>query len=543
MKIKRLEIKNWIGLSELSIDLGKINFISGKKGSGKTSLIEAIQKVFTNKNQRSEVVRHGNDEATIYLQTDDGMEIDRRIRTDKGDYLKIKKPGEAVPQTEKYLRKLINGEIFRPLEFIQKSPDEQAKIILNMLEIPWAMEDIKTWFGEIPSINFEAHILQVLKQIETSYYEQRESVNREVKVLEAQVSGIRNELPPNYDGEYWRSKKVQDYYNKVAQAEEVNRKIAVAQSLIENLEDRIATIVAEAETDKQAKKSAFDRQRADIREYRQFLGQKIEANQTKIDQIVDRVEQAVNALDMELQQKIAELRAEYVIKKDHAEEAIKAETREMEQQNTSYHQSLAAKNQELLNIDQLQQQALEAIDREATQKAETENAKAGNARTILEQNEEIDTAPLTAKANEVANMQSFLREFDRMADIIKNQLAPRQELSKTLTARILKARELPMELLKIAAVPIPEITVDGKGCIRIGQTLISDLSEGEQLELAFRVAKAQCGSLKVICLDGINKINDTDRTWIEQEMETDEYQYFITSTLDGALKIDVKEAI
>jgi exonuclease SbcC len=160
VKIKRLEIKNWIGLSELSIDLGKINFISGKKGSGKTSLIEAIQKVFTNKNQRSEVVRHGNDEATIYLQTDDGMEIDRRIRTDKGDYLKIKKPGEAVPQTETYLRKLINGEIFRPLEFIQKSPDEQAKIILNMLEIPWTMEDIKTWFGEIPSINFEAHILK-----------------------------------------------------------------------------------------------------------------------------------------------------------------------------------------------------------------------------------------------------------------------------------------------------------------------------------------------------------------------------------------------
>jgi len=38
-------------------------------------------------------------------------------------------------------------------------------------------------------------------------------------------------------------------------------------------------------------------------------------------------------------------------------------------------------------------------------------------------------------------MQSYLREFDRMSDIIKTKLAPRQELSQTLTARIEKARE------------------------------------------------------------------------------------------------------
>ena len=543
MRIKRIEIKNWIGLSELSIDLGKINFLTGHKGSGKSSIIEAIEKAFTNKSRRTEVVRHGGDEATIYIQTDDGMEIDRRIRTDKGDYLKIKKPGEAVPQTETFLRKLINGEIFRPLEFIQKSPDEQAKIILNMLEIPWTMEDIKTWFGEIPSINFEAHILQVLKQIETSYYEQRESVNREIRVLEAQVSGIRNELPPNYDGEYWRLQKVQEYYNKVAQAEEINRNIATARSLIENLEARIDAIMAEAEADKQAKKSAFERQRNDIREYRQFINSKIDVNRTKIDQSEDRVKQIVDALDLELQQKIAELREIYAEEKDRTKEAIKAETRAMEQQNASYHQSLATKDQELVNIDQLQEQSLSGIDATAKEKAETENARAGNARTILEQRQEIDIEPLTAKANEVANMQSYLREFDRMADIIKNQLAPRQELSKTLTARILKARELPMELLKIAAVPIPEITIDNNGCIRIGETLIGDISEGEQLELAFRVAKAQCGPLKVICLDGINKINDADRAWIEREIGTDDYQYLVTTTLDGELKIDTKEAI
>ena len=73
---------------------------------------------------------------------------------------------------------------------------------------------------------------------------------------------------------------------------------------------------------------------------------------------------------------------------------------------------------------------------------------------------------------------------------------------KVLTARIDKGREMPTELLKTAALPIPGLSVDGEGKIRIGKTLIDGLSEGEQLELAFRVAKAQAGQLKLIWMAG-----------------------------------------
>ncbi|MFZ5688637.1 MAG: AAA family ATPase [Bacillota bacterium] len=544
MKIKRIEIKNWVGVSEFALDPGKINVFSGHKGSGKTSIIEGLEKTFTNKNRRTEVIKHGENEATLYIQTDTGLEIERRIRSDRGDYLKIRKPGEAVPQTEAFLRKLINGEIFRPLEFIKQSPEVQAKIILNMLEIPWTMDDIQKWFNEIPSgVNYEAHILQVLKQIEKLYYDQRESVNREIKVLEAQVTGIRNELPPNYDGDYWREQKVQEYYGKVAEAEEINKKIATARTLINGLENRIAAIMAEAEADKQAKRNHFDRQRNDIREFKQFLSHKIEKNQESIQQVDQKIQQAEEALDLELQRKIQALKEEYSFKKEQSRRNIKAEAESLEQQIAEWQKSMAAKEQELTSIDQLEEQSLKAIDERVQQQIETENAKVGNAKTILETTKEIDVEPLRRQADEVAHMQSYLREFDRMTDIIKTKLAPRQELSQTLTAKIAKARELPMELLKIAAVPIPGVTVDGDGRIRIGQTLISDLSEGEQLELAFRVAKAQCGPLKVICLDGINKINESDRAMIEAEMQSDEYQYFVTTTVDGDLQVEIKEAV
>ena len=109
--------------------------------------------------------------------------MDRRVRTDKADYLKVKKPGKRCHQLKNFLKKLINGDIFRPLEFIKKTPEEQAKIILNMLDIPWTTQDIEKWFAELP-LNYEAHILQVLKQIENLYFTERETINREIKVLE-----------------------------------------------------------------------------------------------------------------------------------------------------------------------------------------------------------------------------------------------------------------------------------------------------------------------------------------------------------------------
>lgn len=561
-RIKRIEIKNFIGISEFALDPGKINWLLGHKGSGKTTIVESMEKAFTNKNRRTEVIKHGEDEARIFVQTDDGLEIERKIRLDKADYLKVRKPGENVPSTEAFLRKLINGEIFRPLEFVKKSADEQAKIILNMLDIPWTMDDISAWFSEIPGVNYEAHILQVLKQIETLYYNSRESINREIKVLEAQVAGIRNELPPNYDGEHWREQKVAEYYAKVAQAEEVNKKIVAAQNLIEGLESRIATIKAESEADKQSKKNAFDRQRADIREFKQFVEQKIEKAQAVIDGISESLASAANNIKQELSLDIEKENSEYQRRLQELKEvhetkiATLREDAQMRQGNAEIHfaskeaaakdeiakcrNSLAAKDQELLNIDSLEKQSLASLEENTLQKIEAENIKAGNAKSESEK-EPIDITPLSEEADKVANMQSFLREYDRMKDIITNKLSPRQEQAQTLTARIQKARELPMELLKIAAVPIPEIAVDGDGRIRIGETLLSDLSEGEQLELAFRVAKAQAGELKVICIDGIDKINEADRKWLEHEMETDDLQYFVLSTQDGDLRVEIKE--
>ena len=88
-KISKIIIKNYLGVEEVEFVPGKkINIIKGEKGSGKTSIIDAIEKAYTNNDRRPVGIKKGEDEATIYIEQDDGFTIDRRMRNNKSDYLK-----------------------------------------------------------------------------------------------------------------------------------------------------------------------------------------------------------------------------------------------------------------------------------------------------------------------------------------------------------------------------------------------------------------------------------------------------------------------
>ena len=551
MQISRLEISNFVGISELKLDLGKVNTLSGRCGAGKTSIIEAIEKGFSNKNERVEVIRHGANNATIFIKTDTGLEIDRKIRSTKADYLRVRKAGEAVPNTEKYLKQFLSGELFKPLEFCAKSPTEQAKIILNMLEIPWTMEDIANWFGEIPAeVNYEEHILQVVNHIVHNYFSEREVMNREIATIKSQVEGYKDELPENYDGDEWRTKKVAEFYKAATDAEAINQQIASAKTKAEGHDVRIARIKAESETEKQTKLNEITLKRNEIETSRQDLRHNLTLAESDIGQLGIRLVQSDANLKVELEREIQKLKDEFEQKKIEAlqrieqkkaksRQALQTEVKQMERQIIDFHKKLHGLDVEYDALDDKETIALEVIREKADKLIHDERKAVDASLKFIDDNVPVEVEPLRQAADEVAHMQSYLRDFDLMSTLIREKLAPREELSSLLTARIEKGRKLPQELLKIAALPVPGITVDSDGLIRVGQTLIDGLSEGEQMELAFRVAKAQAGELKLICLDGWNKINPSARSWIEKEIDEDDFQYIVVTTEDGDLMVNV----
>ncbi|CAH1054060.1 AAA family ATPase [Paenibacillus pseudetheri] len=541
LHIKRIKITDWLGISELEVSPGKINKVDGDSGAGKTSLIEALEKTLTNNSRRTEVISHGQEEAELFVELTDGLQITRKVRSEKADYLKVKHDSKAVNSTEGFLRKLINGDIFRPIEFVQKDSKEQTEIILNMLQIDWTVENIKAWFGEMPEADYQLHILQILKQIESAYFEERSSINREINLLRANIEGIKRDLPPNYDGEEWRGVDLQKLYRKLSDAQESNKKLEEARSLIDGLTLRIEDIKRRSANATEEKTLDYRRQRDTLQDSIKRLEERIEQDQKIIDDADRRIADASLQLDNEMEQAIERLKLQYQQKKLNVREDVQREVELNKGYVSEHRQLIAEKSSSLNNIAEHERKDLEKIkDHEASLIA-AEKAKSGDAEQVIADVEWIDPEPLQAAAHKAAEMKEYLREWERMNDIIREKLSPKEARSADLTAKIEKARDLPKELLKTAALPVDGLTVDDKGRIRIDGTLIDGLSEGEALDFAFKLAKAQSGPLKVICIDGYQNLGSKQKAILDSAQH-DDYQYFLLSTVEGKdLNIEIVE--
>ena len=574
-KIKVLKINNFLGVDEKNIEASKINIIRGPKGTGKTSVVEAIEKTFLNKDRRTEVIKHGEDEATLFVELDNGLSVDRRIRSNQGNYLKVRQDGKGAESTEKFLRSLVNGDIFRPIDWINLSVKEQTASLLSMLEIGWTEDDIKNWFGELTSdIDFNQHILIILKSIETKYYKQREEVNREIKELKARINSIVSDLPTEYDGEKWKEVNVQELYSKVKEAQDINKMIAQAQALKDGFDTKVESIKANGESEKSKITLKYKEEREDISDIIALSNSKIEKANDFIDNADHELELKIkelknssvtkeNEADANYKKSLAELEKEYLERKESLKnlysshiETIKNELstsiESAKKESTSgkeekkdlisiQKEKIAAKQQELAGLDSKEELEKKAIDDKVLSEIENVKATMGNASKYLEEHKEIDIEPLQAAADNAQEMVSYLREWDRISEIRDNQLSPKERTSEDLTAKIAKARSLPGELLQTAKMPIEGISVDENSRVRINGTLIDGLSDGEKLELAMRVAKAQCGELKVICIDKFESLDKASQEKLIEEMQSDEYQYFVTEvseTESGDVEIE-----
>lgn len=198
MNITKIKIKNLFGIKEYDAD-GKSIELIGKNGVGKSSVIDAIKYALTNKSDRDYIIRAGETEGEIIIETDTGLSIDRKCRINQADYKSIKQSGVSVNSPETLLRELFTNLQLNPVEFLQMTKQQQNSIILDMIDFKWDLNTIKEWFGEIPSwINYEQNILKVLSDIQSEkgeYFKARQDINRDIRNKKAFIEDISNTIP------------------------------------------------------------------------------------------------------------------------------------------------------------------------------------------------------------------------------------------------------------------------------------------------------------------------------------------------------------
>lgn len=467
MRITSIKIRNLFGIKEYEQDGSSVE-LSGTNGIGKTSVIDAIRYALTNKSDRDYIVRKGETEGEILIETDTGLRINRKSRTNQADYKSVKQNGAEIGSPEAFLRDIFTPLQLNPIEFMEMDKKKQNATILDMIEYDWDINKIKEWFGEIPSwVSYDQNILQILDDIQSEkgeYFMHRQDINRDIRNKKAFIEDIAQGIPAGYDVEKWKAASTSDIYHEIEQIRSDNRMIEKAQMLKDARDSKIRSF----EADKEIAKSALD---------------------TEFSNRSHQIEQDILKLNNQ----------------------IKALQTEQE--------GLAAKKQDKLDlIEQKYKTDVTKYDAEI----------AGYAPYISR--EKKDVSGLVKDAEYMEKMKGHINEYDRMIDLQKEVEDLSAEASD-LTGKIEKARTLPGEILQNCSIPIEGLTVEN-GIPLINGLPVSNLSEGEKLDLCIDVSIQKSNGLQIILIDGAEKLSTDLREKLYRKCKEKGLQFIATRTTD-----------
>jgi energy-coupling factor transporter ATP-binding protein EcfA2 len=443
MKISLLKFKNCLGIKELEVRPGKVMLIEGREGQGKTSILETLQRTFTNKSDRPQFVYSGENKAESYLLLDDGTEIKKVFNKDgKPTTTDVQLNGMRPAGSETFLKSLISDKQLNPISLIEMDDKQLNEFILSIIPIKITQDDILEWIGHQMPVDTSRHGLQVCKELEKCLYDTRAEVNRSIKTLEGEVSALKDKLPQDYDPETWRNVQISQLYEKVRAATEINNNRIKAMIFIDGIGDR---------------KRSLEEKR-DI----------------EVSAIEDKIKQ--------LQEQINEIR------------------------------------------------------KNCQKQLEEEDRKTEVTGKWMREHPAVDIAPIEKEMKEAEEMKQLVALADSLVDK-KTELESKTNESRVLTDKLEYVRSRPGFLLKSCAMPVDDLQVDGGGNVLINDRPLKNLSGGERIRLVVKLARATSGPLKLILIDGFERLSPQAQKEFIDEVQGDDYQYIMTRVTDGVLRI------
>lgn len=310
MKISKIRISNLFGIKEQSLD-GKSIEITGSNGQGKTSILDAIRYALTNSSERDYIVKKGESEGEILIETDTGLSINRKKRTQSSDYKSIKQNEKEINSPESFLKEIFTPMQLNPVEFTQMSKQEQNRIILDLIEFDWDLNWIKEKFGEIPSgVDYSQNILEVLNEIQSEdgeYYKARQDINRDIRNNRAFISDIADGLPEKYDAEKWEKFNLTEKLKELMTIKEQNARINEAKQFIANYDNKVKGYEAERQIAISAEEKNISIERENLQKEIARLEEQIKSDKEKLNNLDNTLEDRKKIANLEYEKKIAAL--------------------------------------------------------------------------------------------------------------------------------------------------------------------------------------------------------------------------------------------
>lgn len=145
--------------------------------------------------------------------------------------------------------------------------------------------------------------------------------------------------------------------------------------------------------------------------------------------------------------------------------------------------------------------------------------------------ETVDISEIETEIQIAEAMKKHINEYKRMLEM-NQDIEWMKEETDELTEKIELARKLPGEILKEAKLPIKGLTVE-KGLAHINGLPVSNLSEGEKLQLCVDVAISNPKKLQIILLDGVERLSDENRKALYEKCKEKGLQFIATKTTNA----------
>lgn len=467
MKTTKIIIKNLFGIREAALD-GRSVELAGPKGSGKTSVLDAIRYALTNRSDRDYIIHQGADEGEIIIETDTGLSIDRKTRTTKADTVKVRDGSMLQTRPAEFLAGIFTPLQLNPVAFTQLSRQEKNRVILSLIDFAWDMNWIKEQFGEIPQgVDYSKHILEVLSDIQAEsgvYFQSRQNLNRDIRNKQAFIADIAKDIPPHYDAARWEAYPTREKYQELERIREANSRIERAKSFREGFDAKKRGLEAERAIQLTAIEQDISAQREAITGDIQRMEAQIAAAREKLDGLAQRRKEREELEDARFRESLAKLERDVGVADQYAEQEIQ------------------------------------------------------------------DTSALSAELDEAEQMRSHLNEYRRMRDM-QTELDELTARSQALTDKIELARELPATILAQATIPVEGLTVED-GVPLIHGLPISNLSDGELLELCVDITVSKPGQLGIILVDGAERLDSVSRERLYAKCKAKGLQLIATRVTD-----------
>lgn len=469
MKTSKITIKSLFGISEQQINGNSIE-ITGQKGAGKTSVLDAIRYCLTNRSNRDWIIKEGENEGEIIVETDSGLTIDRKARTNKADSININENGNRITKPETFLKSIITPLQLNPVEFTQMTKQEQNRAILDLIDFKWDMNWIKEQFGEIPQgVDYEQNIFQILNDIQSEngvYFQSRQDINREIRNKKAFVEDIAKDIPSDYQAEKWKNYDLSSKYEELMKIRDRNNKIERARAFKDSYDNKLRGIEATREMEISGAEKVIANEKDNLNSTIARLKAEIKACEDKLLTIDDKLQDKV---------KIA---------------------------NSNYDVAKAKLDSDIGVAEQFISLPITPVD------------------------------DLQNEINEAEKMMKHLNEYFRMTSM-QSEIAELKEVSEAYTEKIELARELPGEILETATLPVEGLTVKD-GIPLINGLPISNRSDGELLELCVDIAIHNPSGLQIILIDGAEKLDDISRKKLYEKCKDKGLQFIATRTTNDS---------